>query len=110
MRSNPDLSGSTADADWEYCQHSLEQVSRTFTRPIEMLPDPLRVGVTCGYLLCRITDTIEDLPHLSLAERDLAYRDFLLVLERDADLFEQLAAPRAAGGEIDPLDRSVHAR
>ncbi len=38
----------------------LQGVSRTFALTIPQLPPPLRAVVGNGYLLCRITDTIED--------------------------------------------------
>ncbi len=67
--------------DWGFCQHSLQQVSRTFSRPISMLRDPLERAVTCGYLLCRVADTIEDDANLSTPTRDELYALFLSVLE-----------------------------
>ncbi len=69
------------DADWTRCQEALVAVSRTFSRPIEMLPGDLRVSVTCGYLLCRIADTVEDLATLSLPERDALFAALDSVLE-----------------------------
>ncbi len=53
------------DADWAYCQAALREVSRTFSRPIELLPKRLAVPITCSYLLCRIADAVED--HATLA-------------------------------------------
>ena len=70
--------------DWRFCQRSLEEVSRTFSLPISMLREPLERAVTCGYLLCRIADTIEDEPNLTLAERDGLYSSLLACLEQDA--------------------------
>ena len=70
--------------DWRFCQRSLEEVSRTFSLPISMLREPLERAVTCGYLLCRIADTIEDEPTLTLAERDGLYSSLLACLEQDA--------------------------
>ncbi len=74
--------------DWGFCQQSLEEVSRTFSLPIAMLREPLERAVTCGYLLCRIADTIEDEPNLTLAERDGLYSSFLACLEQDASVSE----------------------
>ncbi len=68
-------------SDWQYCRKSLVDVSRTFSKPIEMLPGDLEVAVTCGYLLCRLVDTIEDHPDLSIATRDRLYAAFLTVVE-----------------------------
>ncbi|MFW6050128.1 MAG: FAD-dependent oxidoreductase [Myxococcota bacterium] len=71
-----------AEADWAFCESSLGEVSRTFARPIAMLPGDLRTAVTCGYLLCRIADTVEDHPTLPTVERDALYDALLGVLER----------------------------
>lgn len=75
---------SASDADWSYCQSALERVSRTFSQPIRMLPGDLSKAVSCGYLLCRLVDTIEDDAGLQLAERDRLYQRFLEVLEGHA--------------------------
>jgi len=77
--------------DWDFCTTSLRQVSRTFSRPIEMLSDDLRKAVTCGYLLCRIVDAVEDNESFTIGERDRRYRGFHDVIQRmsDATEFEQ---------------------
>lgn len=67
--------------DWEFCHHSLVQVSRTFSKPIDVLPGDLRRGVTCGYLLCRLADTIEDNADLPTELRDRLYGSFISVME-----------------------------
>lgn len=72
---------STSADDLEFCRRSLAAVSRTFSRPIEMLEGDLEIAVTCGYLLCRLADTIEDHPTLPLAQRDTLYAAFLEVIE-----------------------------
>ena len=64
-----------------FCRTALGEVSRTFAIPISMLRPRLEATVTCGYLLCRILDTVEDEPGLSLATRDRLYAAFLQVLE-----------------------------
>ncbi len=71
--------------DWDFCTESLRNVSRTFSRPIEVLRDDLRRSVTCGYLLCRIVDTIEDNPRFTVNERDERYRAFHDVLRSATD-------------------------
>lgn len=53
------------DGDFAYQEHILEGVSRTFALTIPQLPHPLRDVVGNAYLLCRITDTIEDEPALT---------------------------------------------
>jgi farnesyl-diphosphate farnesyltransferase len=65
------------EEDVEFCQEALGQVSRTFVRPIGMLPEQLSIAVTCGYLLCRIADTIEDHPCVPPAERERMFGVFL---------------------------------
>jgi farnesyl-diphosphate farnesyltransferase len=67
--------------DRTFCQTLLKQVSRTFSRPIEMLPGQLETAVTCGYLLCRVVDTVEDHPTLEIEKRDRLYHLFVEVLE-----------------------------
>lgn len=71
--------------DWDFCTSSLRQVSRTFSRPIEVLPGDLRRAVTCGYLLCRIVDAIEDNEAFTVGERDERYRGFHEVIRSAAD-------------------------
>ncbi|MEM8606034.1 MAG: phytoene/squalene synthase family protein [Myxococcota bacterium] len=79
-------------AEWDFCQNSLRKVSRTFSRPIEVLPGNLQKAVTCGYLLCRIVDSVEDNATFSTEERDARYRAFHGVLDGVAtsDAFERL--------------------
>lgn len=91
---------SSYEADWEFCRRSLVQVSRTFARPIEMLPETLGVAVTCGYLLCRVADTVEDLPDLTTTQREALYGEFLRVLEDGAapDDFMRLIGEIGATG------------
>jgi farnesyl-diphosphate farnesyltransferase len=62
--------------DWDFCAGSLRKVSRTFSRPIEVLPGDLRKAVTCGYLLCRIVDAVEDNADFTLGDRDARYHTF----------------------------------
>jgi farnesyl-diphosphate farnesyltransferase len=58
---------------WAFCHRVLPGVSRTFALNIPVLPPPLRDGVCCAYLLCRIADTIEDSEHLDPAQRRRLY-------------------------------------
>jgi phytoene/squalene synthetase len=69
------------EEDWAYCQQALVDVSRTFSKPIELLPEPLRVALTTGYLLCRIVDTVEDYAPLDGTERDHLFSKFIAVLD-----------------------------
>jgi farnesyl-diphosphate farnesyltransferase len=70
--------------DWAYCERALVEVSRTFSKPIELLPEPLRVALTLGYLLCRIVDTVEDYPQFGGRERDDLFSSFIAVLDGHA--------------------------
>jgi len=71
--------------DWKFCVDRLVEVSRTFSKPIAMLRDTLEVAVTCGYLLCRIADTVEDEPDIDPDVRDTLYHAFLATIEKGAD-------------------------
>lgn len=50
----------TCKKPWEYSQHMLGLVSRTFALNIKILPLPLKKPVLLAYLFCRIADTLED--------------------------------------------------
>lgn len=77
-----DWSGVERDAeDWQFCQEALTGVSRSFSQPILLLPEPLKVALTCGYLLCRVVDTIEDSVQLGQRRRDELFTWFVEVLE-----------------------------
>lgn len=82
----------SADSSWRFCEESLRAVSRTFSRPIELLQGDLKRAVACGYLLCRAVDTIEDNAELAQVERDRRYDSFLGVLlgSEHAEEFEAL--------------------
>jgi len=66
--------------DWAFCKERLVGVSRTFSVPIGMLRERLEVAVTCGYLLCRIVDTVEDDRTLPARERNALFDLWLAVL------------------------------
>lgn len=89
--------------DLIYCREALRRVSRSFSIPISMLRPPLEAAVTCGYLLCRIADTIEDAEDLPTATRDALYAAFLDTLEGRAEptTFVALAAAFGEGDEAE---------
>ena len=60
---------SSAQGDIAFQAEFLEGVARTFALTIAQLPPNLRQAVGNAYLLCRIADTIEDEPALSLAQK-----------------------------------------
>ena len=89
------------EADWTYCEQALVDVSRTFSKPIELLPKPLRVALTCGYLLCRVVDTVEDHEQLGSHERDALFTAFIAVLDGEQTP-ESFSARFAAFTDEDP--------
>src|SRR6478609_11216313 len=89
------------EADWAYCEQALVDVSRTFSKPIELLPRTLRVALTCGYLLCRVVDTVEDHEQLDNRERDALFSSFIAVLD-GAQSPESFSAHFAAFADDDP--------
>jgi squalene monooxygenase len=91
--------------DWTFCKESLVAVSRTFSKPIAMLPGDLEVAVTCGYLLCRIADTIEDHPAVPRGQKDSLFESFLATLEHRGDA-QKLAS---AFEEIEGDDAELNA-
>ena len=96
--------------DWNFCKASLREVSRTFAIPIGMLRERLEVAVTCGYLLCRTVDTIEDAADLDADARDQLYATFLRVVERgeSPERFAELAARHLVGeGPDEVLARNL---
>ena len=69
--------------DEAYQDHILKGVSRTFALTIPQLPqtDGLRFAVANAYLLCRITDTIEDEPAMSIAQKKEFHEQFVQVVD-----------------------------
>ncbi len=61
----------------QFCQDILPQVSRTFALSIRFLPGSLGKAVLCGYLLCRIADTVEDDPEASIEMKIHLLDEFL---------------------------------
>lgn len=78
------------DVSWAF--DILEDVSRTFAVPINMLDDPYSTRVGIGYLICRISDTVEDSPKLSIDQKNSLFKQYRYTLrERDAEDFVSLA-------------------
>jgi farnesyl-diphosphate farnesyltransferase len=79
-----------------YQEAILPKVSRTFALTIPQLPPALREVVANAYLLCRIADTIEDEPTLSVEEKGHYERAFVdAVTGRvDARRFADELAPK----------------
>ena len=87
--------GGTRCSDLAYQRAVLGGVSRTFALTIPELPETLRDVVGNAYLLCRITDCIEDEPSLTPREKQRFANRFVDVVEgrEDATAFgAELAA------------------
>ncbi len=80
-----------------FCQEILPQVSRTFAISIRFLPGNLGRSVLCGYLLCRIADTIEDDP-IATVETKIRLLDCFL------DCFDQPTIANAFPQAIEHLE------
>ncbi|WP_196239532.1 phytoene/squalene synthase family protein [Dyella monticola] len=81
----------------------LPKVSRTFALTIPQLPPELRRAVANAYLLCRIADTIEDEPALSVEEKRAFENAFVDAVMGDADPEEvaQDIAPKLSNSTLD---------
>ena len=75
----------TTRSDLAYQRVALGGVSRTFALTIPELPDTLRNVVGNAYLLCRITDCIEDEPALTPQEKHRFAGRFVEVVEGRED-------------------------
>jgi farnesyl-diphosphate farnesyltransferase len=89
----------TSDTDLAFQARALEEVSRTFALTIPQLPQGLREVVANAYLLCRIADTVEDDPQMTLDAKRYFSDQFVRVLEGDLapmrfsdELYPQLSA------------------
>lgn len=60
----------------EWVTDTLDDVSRTFALSLQFLDDPLRTYVSNAYLLCRISDTIEDTTRLTSKQKSNLLSDF----------------------------------
>lgn len=70
--------------DKAYQDYILPGVSRTFALTIPQLPPELQEVVANGYLLCRIADTIEDEPTLSIEQKQFFSNTFTAVVAGQA--------------------------
>ena len=75
MNKDPSRGGSAGDL--AYQTRVLQSVSRTYALTIPVLPEGLRNVVGKPILLCRIADTIEDEPDLSLARKQTLWERFV---------------------------------
>lgn len=101
-----------APVDWSQ-DDILPKVSRTFALTIPQLPEPLRIAVTNAYLLCRITDTIEDDPELDCATKQAFHDEFIAVVRGQAPatrfaerLCPLLLSSSVAAAEVELVSRT----
>lgn len=80
----------------QFIRESLPGVSRTFALGISLLRDPLRDSVGLAYLVCRVLDTLEDVPTWPIAER-------VRLLDLSASKFESGAGLTDMGHHISRL-------
>ncbi len=73
-------SNGLTNSDFAFQAEMLQGVSRTFALTIPQLPGPLCEVVSNAYLLCRITDTIEDEPALSAGQKQAFVERFVAVI------------------------------
>ena len=101
-----------AQRDAAWCRRLLPRVSRTFALSIAMLPPSLRDAIGDAYLLCRIVDSVEDDPRLSLEERTRLFETFDAVLGDDAmdeKTFESAARAESVGETAAERELCAHA-
>ena len=82
--------------DFQYQEHILQGVSRTFALTIPQLPGELNVVVSNAYLLCRIADTIED-------DRDMPFSSKKEFSERFIAVVSNREDSRQFAEELSPL-------
>jgi len=93
----------TLQAELAYQDRILVGVSRTFALTIPTLPEALRHVVGNGYLLCRIADTIEDDPGLTIEDKRAFSEQFsdVVAAKVPAAPFARALAPRLSGSVSD---------
>ncbi len=81
----------------------LQGVSRTFALTIPELPAALREVVSNAYLLCRIIDTVEDEPALSLEHKRQFAEQFVDIVAgtKEAEPFSTALAPLLSGATLE---------
>lgn len=111
MNRERQASGESLVSALDFQARILEGVSRTFALTIPSLPQALRVPVTNAYLLCRIADTIEDDPGLSLEEKWSSGQEFVEIVagQRPTGAFADRLVARLASQTLD-AERDLVAR
>jgi farnesyl-diphosphate farnesyltransferase len=92
----------------DYGEQILKRVSRSFALTIPQLPFGLRKVVTYAYLLCRIVDTIEDEPHLSIEQKQGFFEEIVNVVDgrEPAEQFAQNLHPLLSGATL-PAEKEL---
>lgn len=67
---------SNIKSEINWCMNILDDVSRTFSVPIKMIDNPRSKYVCVGYLVCRISDTIEDDPKMNIENKNILFNKF----------------------------------
>jgi len=96
--------------DGDFQAAMLAGVSRTFALTIAQLPDALKDVVSNAYLLCRIVDTIEDEPKLSLAQKKQFCQQLVDILQdcEEPFLLSDQLAPLLSDHTIPAEHRLIH--
>ncbi len=85
MLQNRTTQNSISDGEIEFQQKILSGVARTFALTTPQLPRQLQALFGNAYLLCRINDTIEDDPGLSVEQKDDFARRFVAIVSGEND-------------------------
>ena len=96
--------------DLVYQTEALRSVSRTFALTIPQLPPALRDVVGNAYLLCRITDSIEDEPVLTPLQKRWFATRFVDVVEGRDDAEDGHPSPLRLGPRHGGADAAAHTR
>jgi farnesyl-diphosphate farnesyltransferase len=95
-------------SDLEFQQRLLQGVARSFALTIPQLPPALAPVVSNAYLLCRITDTIEDETGLTLPQKRALAAQFVELVEGrgDAQNFAETFLPLLSAQRL-PAERCL---
>ena len=84
-RSSVSASRSADAHSARFCREILPSVSRTFALSIRVLPGTLGHAVLVAYLLCRIADTVEDVPTMPATRKAELLDSFLRCLDHPSE-------------------------
>jgi farnesyl-diphosphate farnesyltransferase len=104
------VSSLDAMADDAFQMSLLEGVSRTFALTIPQLPENLCRAVANAYLLCRITDTIEDEISLSPVQKKHFCHGFIAVVKtgKGSEAFAKELAPLLSSNTLPAEHALIH--